>query len=224
MAASAPLLEESVPFDEDDINYGDRLANRVAHPYVTFFHIAFRSAAVLTYLFCGWFSDSFITSFVFVVLLLSADFWTVKNITGRLLVGLRWWNYVDDNGVSHWIFESKNESQSIEINSLEKRVFWVALMASPVVWAFFFIVALFGLKFKWLLLVLIALVLNGANLYGYIKCNFGSNANISTTTTDFVKSQVLKNAVNFMASSNKPDTGASVKNKQPANTKPLNTV
>jgi len=35
------------------------------------------------------------------------DFWTVKNITGRLMVGLRWWNYVDDDGKSHWIFESK---------------------------------------------------------------------------------------------------------------------
>lgn len=56
---------------------------------------------------CGWFSDSFITSFVFVILLLSADFWTVKNITGRLLVGLRWWNYVDDAGASHWVFESR---------------------------------------------------------------------------------------------------------------------
>jgi len=42
-----------------------------------------------------------------VVLLLSMDFWTVKNITGRLMVGLRWWNYVDDDGKSHWIFESK---------------------------------------------------------------------------------------------------------------------
>jgi len=56
---------------------------------------------------CGWFSDSFITSFVCVVLLLSADFWTVKNITGRLLVGLRWWNYVDDDGKSHWVYEAK---------------------------------------------------------------------------------------------------------------------
>ena len=26
---------------------------------------------------------------------------------GRLLVGLRWWNYVDDEGKSHWIFESR---------------------------------------------------------------------------------------------------------------------
>jgi len=56
---------------------------------------------------CGWFSNSFIASFVTVVLLLSMDFWTVKNITGRLMVGLRWWNYVDDDGKSHWVFESK---------------------------------------------------------------------------------------------------------------------
>lgn len=80
---------------------------KLSHPYVTFFHLVFRGLAIITYLLCGWFSDSFITSFVFVVLLLSADFWTVKNITGRLLVGLRWWNYVDDAGVSHWVFESK---------------------------------------------------------------------------------------------------------------------
>lgn len=56
---------------------------------------------------CGWFSDSFITSFVAVVLLLSMDFWTVKNVTGRLMVGLRWWNFVDDDGKSHWVFESR---------------------------------------------------------------------------------------------------------------------
>lgn len=78
------------------------------HPYVTFFHLFFRGMAVLTYILCGWFLDSFITSFVFVVLLLSADFWTVKNITGRLLVGLRWWNYIDDeDGKSHWVYESR---------------------------------------------------------------------------------------------------------------------
>jgi hypothetical protein len=28
-------------------------------------------------------------------------------ITGRLMVGLRWWNYVDDNGESHWVFEAR---------------------------------------------------------------------------------------------------------------------
>lgn len=77
------------------------------HPYVTLFHLAFRIAAIVVYMLCGWFSNSFIASFVTVVLLLSMDFWTVKNITGRLMVGLRWWNYVDDDGKSHWVFESR---------------------------------------------------------------------------------------------------------------------
>lgn len=70
------------------------------------FHLAFRILAVVAYLFCGWFSNSFVTSFVVIVVLLSIDFWTVKNISGRLLVGLRWWNYVDEDGESHWVFES----------------------------------------------------------------------------------------------------------------------
>ena len=34
------------------------------------------------------------------------DFWTVKNVSGRLLVGLRWWNDVDEAGQNHWRFES----------------------------------------------------------------------------------------------------------------------
>lgn len=84
-----------------------------SHPYVTIFHLLFRGAALLTYIFFGWFNDSFITTFVFVILLLSADFWTVKNITGRLLVGLRWWNYIDDNGESHWVYESKQVPSNI---------------------------------------------------------------------------------------------------------------
>lgn len=88
----------------------DRAPRKYNRPYVTLFHLLFRCIAIAFYIFCGWFIDSFITSFVFVVLLLSADFWTVKNITGRLLVGLRWWNYVDDQGESHWVFESKKVS------------------------------------------------------------------------------------------------------------------
>lgn len=31
----------------------------------------------------------------------------LQNITGRLMVGLRWWNHVDDDGRSHWVFESR---------------------------------------------------------------------------------------------------------------------
>ena len=84
------------------------IKNTFRHPYVTGFHLAFRVMAILTYMFCG--SNHFIASFVTIMLLLSMDFWTVKNITGRLMVGLRWWNFVDDNGISHWVFESRKVS------------------------------------------------------------------------------------------------------------------
>lgn len=30
-----------------------------------------------------------------------------QNVTGRLMVGLRWWNQVDDDGRSHWVFEAR---------------------------------------------------------------------------------------------------------------------
>lgn len=26
------------------------------------------------------------------------------------MVGLRWWNYIDDEGKSHWVFESRKVS------------------------------------------------------------------------------------------------------------------
>ena len=94
------------------------------------FHLLFRTSAVLVYLFCTWFSDGFVTSFVLTVILLALDFWTVKNITGknssfqfeyfmnnfvinkkntlgRILVGLRWWSYVDAEGKTHWVYEAR---------------------------------------------------------------------------------------------------------------------
>lgn len=63
--------------------------------------------AVGTYLFGQWFFQSFAVILISCVVLLAADFWTVKNVSGRLLVGLRWWNEVKDDGVSIWIFESQ---------------------------------------------------------------------------------------------------------------------
>ena len=52
-------------------------------------------------------SGHFVELFITVILLLAFDFWTVKNVTGRLMVGLRWWNRVKEDGSSEWVFESK---------------------------------------------------------------------------------------------------------------------
>ena len=37
-----------------------------------------------------------ILQFITVILLAAFDFWTVKNVTGRLMVGLRWWSEIDE--------------------------------------------------------------------------------------------------------------------------------
>lgn len=39
-----------------------------------------------------------VITFIFVIILSALDFWTVKNVTGRLLVGLRWWSDYDEKG------------------------------------------------------------------------------------------------------------------------------
>eukprot|EP00124_Ichthyophonus_hoferi_P002208 Ihof_evm10s141 gene=Ihof_evmTU10s141 len=95
--------DDSLPADNTQ---GGMLSN-LPHPRAVFFHFLFRTLAIVSYLLCNWFSDYFVLNFVVIVLFLSFDFWTVKNVSGRLLVGLRWWNHVKNDGTSHWIFECR---------------------------------------------------------------------------------------------------------------------
>jgi hypothetical protein len=55
----------------------------------------------------------------------------VKNVTGRLLVGLRWWNEIDERGSSHWKFESFEEQRYI--HPTDSNVFWLTLFIAPAV-------------------------------------------------------------------------------------------
>lgn len=49
------------------------------------------------------------------------------------------------------------------------------------------------------MLVLIAMTLNGANLYGYIKCRYGTNTNLNSAASDFVRNQLIQNAVGIIS-------------------------
>ena len=64
--------------------------------------------SVFFFLFCTTFlPDSFIVHFVVITTVLASDFWYVKNVTGRKLVGLRWWSEPSSDGSkSTWQFES----------------------------------------------------------------------------------------------------------------------
>lgn len=80
-----------------------------SHPTALVFHVLFRTLALVAYLFLGLFGgNGFILTFVLITLLSAADFWTVKNVTGRLLVGLRWWSEPRPDGSTMWIYESKD--------------------------------------------------------------------------------------------------------------------
>jgi len=145
------------------------LFHAAAHPRTAFFHVAFKALALFLYVFGSWFSDSFVVIFVFCVLCLSADFWTVKNVSGRLLVGLRWWNELDADGNNAWRFESIENPD--EINSADYRIFWYSMYLNMVLWAILGFLDLLSWKFDWLLLVGVALALTGSNIYGYWQCS-----------------------------------------------------
>lgn len=113
---------------------GHQILRFLSKPTIVLAHVAFKGAALAYYFLANWLSSSFIVQFLVIVswepyvlglvwqpntcpiiqlTLLSMDFWTVKNITGRLLVGLRWWNFVDDNGNNHWKFESAKVTRTL---------------------------------------------------------------------------------------------------------------
>jgi hypothetical protein len=163
--------QSTMPQFTDQPNIVQTILAESSHPTALIFHLLFRTAAVASYLFL-WIivGDAFILNFVLTVLLLAADFWTVKNVTGRLLVGLRWWTEPKADGTTAWIFESK-PANTFRANPIDSRLFWWSLYLYPVVWALLGVVAVLRLEFPWLIVVGMAVMLNGTNLVGYTKCD-----------------------------------------------------
>uniref|UniRef100_A0A4W2C619 Uncharacterized protein n=1 Tax=Bos indicus x Bos taurus TaxID=30522 RepID=A0A4W2C619_BOBOX len=139
-------------FDAEEETTNRPKKSRIRHPVASFFHLFFRVSAIIVYLLCELFSSSFIACMVTIILLLSCDFWAVKNVTGRLMVGLRWWNHIDEDGKSHWVFESRKASpqEGKTVSEAESRIFWLGLVACPVLWVVFAFSALFSFRVKWL--------------------------------------------------------------------------
>ena len=158
------------------------IAAGLKHPKTAFFHLVFKTGAILSYMFGTWVSDSFVNVFIVCVLLLAFDFWTVKNVSGRLMVGLRWWSEVQDDGSQHWRFEAQEEN--LQSTTLDIGVFWVGLIAPAVVWALLGVGMFLRLKFDWLLLVATALALSGANIIGYVRCKSDARAKITSAVTN----------------------------------------
>lgn len=85
------------------------------HPFIVFFTLLFKATAIISFLLLKIFKVSDPLIFIIVTICSAFDFWYVKNVSGRFLVGLRWENEVKEDGTEIWIFESDHESNLIFI-------------------------------------------------------------------------------------------------------------
>lgn len=89
--------------------YYPEFLKKATHPGMCLLHFFFKALGLLAYLFGNLFFSNGTFTFIIVILLGVFDFWTVKNLTGRMLVGLRWWSQVNPDGSEEWRFEGLHE-------------------------------------------------------------------------------------------------------------------
>ena len=113
----------------------------------------------------------------------SVDFWITKNVSGRFLVGLRWWNEVKEGGKEVWIFESKNEKAEA---TSDKSVFWTSLYVNGFGWAILFLFKLITLSITNAIIAFTMLIFAGINLYGFYKCSKDQQGKLNKLGTKVV--------------------------------------
>ncbi|KAJ8084217.1 Golgi apparatus membrane protein tvp23 [Marasmius tenuissimus] len=135
------------------------------HPVALFFLYFFRIAAITLYLLAETVVDNYVLSTVLVVVLLAMDFWNCRNVAGRTLVGLRFWNQVDDDGESYWVFESRDPSRPA--NPVDSKMFWIAIYVFPALWIALLLVCIIRFGLSYLPIVILALIFNLTNAVGF---------------------------------------------------------
>ncbi|KAL0812872.1 hypothetical protein Bca101_069315 [Brassica carinata] len=141
-----------------------------ANPNTCLFHVLFKGAALAFYILSALFFNSFVIIFVVTVLLAALDFWVVKNVSGRILVGLRWWNEINDLGESVWKFESLDQESLARMNKKDSWLFWWTLYLAAAAWLILGVFSLIRFQADYLLVVGVCLSLNVANIIGFTKC------------------------------------------------------
>lgn len=181
------------PQINDRSGWIDRLKES-SHPVALLFFILFRLSPVFVYIFGTIFismitkQNRFILHFIFIILLISVDFWNIKNIAGRLLVGLRWWNEINVTNASTgefenvWVFETANPDRYI--NPIDSKVFWLLIYFQPVAWGILAILAILKFEFLYFLLTIIAFALSFTNALAFTKCDKFGKAN--SIASDFI--------------------------------------
>ncbi|KAK8825074.1 hypothetical protein WA556_006363, partial [Blastocystis sp. ATCC 50177/Nand II] len=196
---SNPFLPEIEVVDKKDpVSLNANTLQQSYHPSILLLHTVIKCIALIWYLF-GWiFVKSSTLNGVLVLLLVASDFYVTKNISGRLLVHLRWWSSTDRNGQQTWRYESNPSPGNTMGERVDSTVFWLFTLSFPAVWCFFCIISLIRLHFLWFLVCAIAFALSGFNAYLYIQASRYGNQSVSLL--NYIPENVKTNAMNSFRS------------------------
>jgi hypothetical protein len=137
-------------------------------------------------LFLGLFTRSNVTIFVTVLLSACLDFWVTKNVTGRYLIGLRWWSTSeissdedlddskdddDEEKKEEWYFESY--PYDVSNSMLDVNIFWFSQCGTAIFWSIFLVLKTLGLSLFWGMLVFVCWSLSTMNLYAFYLARQG---------------------------------------------------
>lgn len=157
----------------DIFGYYDNFMKNTNHPYICLLHICFKLLSIIIYflgplLFRNTKSkeNDFILTFAFTFIMVSIDFYLVKNITGRFLVKMIWWNDIREDYSSSFVFYATDETT---LNKLEKNIFWYSQYAFFCLWLLQTIQMLISLQICWFLLCVLCLTLSFCNVFNFWK-------------------------------------------------------
>jgi hypothetical protein len=127
------------------------------------------------------------------------DFWVVKNVSGRLLVRLRWWNEINpETKQSEWRFEYDADRNTV--NKVDEKFFWNSMYLSCIFWSLISILNLITLKIKWLLLTIPMMLLNLTNLIAYWKCHQKFSQQPSSILSRWISNSLIQNTMDKLKS------------------------
>ena len=181
-----PIIDNS-----NQVNKAINYIYQSNHPTICFLTILFKALTIIAFIILDWIIDTTALVYLLVILFSAFDFWLCKNISGRLLVGLRWWNEVKDNGQEVWIYESKHE---IKESGSDSHIFWGLTYTAPLIWLFFTIWDIMRLKLIWASIAGACFVFNMINLMGFFRCSKRQQAKASAVSAQAALKMMSKGA------------------------------
>lgn len=151
--------------------------------------VTFKAVPFFLYLFSGLIFSSSVFQWVLVIVSSAVDFWFTKNVAGRLILGMRWTNVVDEDGQSTWKFEYAKMDPSDKAN--QRRYFWIILFGAAGIWALFSFFSVIRLNLGWLFVTGIACALAGTNAWGFWKCDKSIKEDVKKGASDIMSQTIL---------------------------------